>query len=412
MSLLLQAFPGILAALGGFVEAGELIFSVRAGAKFGFSLLWIVALGTLGIILYGEMAGRVAAVTKQPIFDWVRERAGFRMGLSTLLAANLVSLLICAAEIGGIAIVLRLMFGGSYRLLAILAFLLLLGCVWFLAFRRIERLFGFLGLLMLVFLIAAIQLRPDWHAVAAGVVPNVPRVESPKDYLVYAYFAVTLLSSIMLPHQAYVDASGAIEDGWKPFEIPMNRAVVTVGFALGSLLAAALVVVGAQFMKPLGIDPRWPGAAALGPAFTMGRMGLAVALLGMLFAFGGAAVKNALAGAYNTAQFLGWPWGKWRKPSGAPRFALAWIVMLTLAVLVLLAGVNPVQVVEYSIVFSVLILPLTYLPLLMTAGDRRVMGAYVNNRATMFAGWFFLGILTLAGLAALPLLVITRGGKI
>src|SRR6476661_7728510 len=112
MSLLLQAFPGILAALGGFVEAGELIFSVRAGAKFGFSLLWIVALGTLGIILYGEMAGRVAAVTKQPIFDWVRERAGFRMGLSTLLAANLVSLLICAAEIGGIAIVLRLMFGG------------------------------------------------------------------------------------------------------------------------------------------------------------------------------------------------------------------------------------------------------------------------------------------------------------
>jgi Mn2+/Fe2+ NRAMP family transporter len=165
-------------------------------------------------------------------------------------------------------------------------------------------------------------------------------------------------------------------------------------------------------LKPLGIDPAWPGAAALGPAFTMGRIGLGIALIGMLFAFGGAAVENALTGAYNTAQFLGWPWGKWRKPAGAPRFALGWIVMLTLALIIVLTGVNPIQVVEYSIVFSVLILPLTYLPLLMAAGDRRVMGAYVNNRATMIAGWFFLGLVTLAGLAALPLLVITRGGKI
>jgi manganese transport protein len=412
MNPFLQIFLGILTAMGGFVEVGELVFSVGAGAKFGYSLLWVVALGTLGIILFGEMAGRVAAVTKQPIFNWVRERAGFRMGLSTLLAANLVSLLTCAAEIGGIAIVLRMMSGWPYGLLAILTFLALLAIVWFFAFKWIERFFGLLGLLMIVFIIAAIRLRPDWHAVAAGFVPNVPAVESSRDYLVYAFFAVSLLSSIMLPYETYFYSSGAIEDGWQPHEVPMNRIVVTVGFALGSALSVALVLIGGQLLKPLGIDPQWPGAAALGPAFTMGRVGLAVALLGMLFAFGGAAVENALTGAYNTAQFLGWPWGKWRKPTGAPRFALAWIVMLALAVLIILAGVNPIQVVEYSIVFSVLILPLTYLPLLMAAGDRRIMGTYANNGATQLAGWFFLGLVTLAGLFALPLLVVTRGGKL
>jgi Mn2+/Fe2+ NRAMP family transporter len=412
MSAFLQIFLSILTAMGGFVEVGELVFAVGAGAKFGFSLLWVVALGTIGIILYGEMAGRVAAVTKQPVFDWVRERAGFRMGLGTLIAANVVSLLTCAAEIGGLAIVLRLMFGGSYRLFAILVFLLLLAIVWIFAFRWLERFFGLLGLLMVVFVIAAVRLQPDWHAVGAGFVPNLPVVESSKDYLVYAYFAVSLLSSIMLPYETYFYASGAIEDGWGPHEVPMNRVVVTIGFVLGSMLAASLLIVGAQLLKPLGIDPSWPGAAALGPAFTMGRIGLGIALIGMLFAFGGAAVENALTGAYNTAQFLGWPWGKWRKPAGAPRFALGWIVMLTLALILVLTGVNPIQVVEYSIVFSVLILPLTYLPLLMAAGDRRVMGTYVNNRATMIAGWFFLGLVTLAGLAALPLLVITRGGKI
>jgi Mn2+/Fe2+ NRAMP family transporter len=86
--------------------------------------------------------------------------------------------------------------------------------------------------------------------------------------------------------------------------------------------------------------------------------------------------------------------------------------MFAIAILIILAGVNPVQVVEYSIVFSVLILPLTYLPLLMAAGDTRVMGAYANNRVTKIAGWFFLVLVTLAGLAAVPLLVVTRGGKI
>ena len=126
MNAILQIFLSILTAMGGFVEIGELVFAVNAGAKFGPSLIWVVALGTIGIIVYGEMAGRVAAVAKQPIFDWVRERAGFRVGLGTLIAANLVSLMTCTAEIGGIAIVLKLMLGWPYRFLAVIAFVLLL----------------------------------------------------------------------------------------------------------------------------------------------------------------------------------------------------------------------------------------------------------------------------------------------
>jgi hypothetical protein len=32
-------------------------------AKFAYSLLWIVLLGTIGIIVYAEMAGRVGGMT-------------------------------------------------------------------------------------------------------------------------------------------------------------------------------------------------------------------------------------------------------------------------------------------------------------------------------------------------------------
>jgi Mn2+/Fe2+ NRAMP family transporter len=43
---------GIVTAIGGFVDAGELITSAQAGARFQWSLLWVVPLCVLLAILY------------------------------------------------------------------------------------------------------------------------------------------------------------------------------------------------------------------------------------------------------------------------------------------------------------------------------------------------------------------------
>ena len=112
---------GILSAIGGFVDIGDLVFNTQAGATFGYQLLWVVVVGVVGIIVYSEMCGRVAAVAKRPVFDLVRERAGFGAGLGTLIASAVVNLLTCAAEIGGVAICLQLLSGLPYRLLIALA---------------------------------------------------------------------------------------------------------------------------------------------------------------------------------------------------------------------------------------------------------------------------------------------------
>jgi manganese transport protein len=411
MKKILEIFLSILTAMGGFVEIGELVFSVNAGAKFGYSLLWVVALGTLGIIVYGELAGRIAAVTGQPIFYLIRQRAGYAAGLGTLLAANAVNLLTCAAEIGGLALILKLLFGGNYFLLILCASVFLLLAVWFLSFQAIERVFGLLGLLMAVFIFAAIYLHPDWSQVAKSFVPNIPQVETTQDYYVYAYFVVALMSSILLPYETYFYASGAIEDGWNPSDITMNRIIVIIGFSLGGLLAVALVLIGAQLFQPLQIEPQLPGSAALAPAATFGKWGLILALVGMFFAFGGAAIETALSGAYNLTQFFGWSWGKFLPPKDAPRFNLTWIVIFILATLIVLTGVDPVSIVEYSIVFSVVILPLTYFPMLLVARDEEFMGPNKNGWLADILGWFFLIVVTLAALSAIPLLIITHGGQ-
>ncbi|HJQ30810.1 MAG TPA: divalent metal cation transporter [Pyrinomonadaceae bacterium] len=412
MKKFVEIFLGILTAMGGFVEVGELVFSVNAGAKFGFHLLWVVALGTIGIIAFCEMAGRVAAVKEQPVFNLIRERAGLNAGLVTLVAANLVNLLTCTAEIGGIALLWQLLSGWPYRWLALLALVFLLAVVWILSFQWIERVFGLLGLLLCVYLGAAYYLRPDWTQVAAGFVPNVPRLESSSEYTLFAYFVVAILSSVLLPYEVYFYASGAIEDGWNPSDVNLNRIISIIGSVLGSLLAVALMVCGAQVFRPLGVEPQLPGEAALAASMTFGKAGLLAAIGGMFFAFAGAAIETALSGAYNLAQFFGWPWGKFRPARKAARFSLTWMITFALSALVIMTGVDPVSVVEYSIVFSVVILPFTYFPVLVIARDKELMGEeHANGRFANAVGWFYLAVITLAALAAVPLLIATRGGK-
>ena len=63
MSKVLGLALGILAAIGGFVDIGDLVFNVSAGATFGYQLMWVVVVGVIGIIVYSEMCGRVAAAT-------------------------------------------------------------------------------------------------------------------------------------------------------------------------------------------------------------------------------------------------------------------------------------------------------------------------------------------------------------
>ena len=157
---------GILAAIGGFVDIGDIVFNVAAGAEFGYELLWAVVLGVGGIITYAEMCGRVAAVSKKAVFDVVRERLGLSVGLVALVAGQFVNLMTLTAEIGGVALVLQLIAGLPYHALLVLAFVGLALVLWLMPFGWIERVFGYCGLALLVFVVAAIKLNPDWGSVA------------------------------------------------------------------------------------------------------------------------------------------------------------------------------------------------------------------------------------------------------
>jgi hypothetical protein len=71
---------GVMTAIGGFVDIGNLVASGLTRARFGMSLAWALMFGALGMVLFGEMVGRMVAVTRRP-FHVVRERLGVRAAL-------------------------------------------------------------------------------------------------------------------------------------------------------------------------------------------------------------------------------------------------------------------------------------------------------------------------------------------
>jgi manganese transport protein len=386
---------------------GDLVFNAAAGAVFGYQLLWVVVVGVVGIITYSEMCGRVAAVSKRAVFDAVRERLGYKVGLLALVAAQIVNLMTLAAEVGGVAVVLRLLSGLPYRVLIVLGVVALVLVIWTLPFEYLERIFGYVGLCLIVFAVAAVKLHPDWGSVAHGFVPSADT----GDMLLYCYFAVGLLGAAMTPYEVYFYSSGAVEEGWTPRDLGTNKANAIIGYGLGGFLSFALMISAGALLLPHGITPDFLGTVALMAQSPLGEIGLFLALVGMLFAVGGAALDVAFSGAYSLAQFLGWEWGKYRQPTGAPRFTLTWLVLFGLAGLVVLTGVDPILVTEFSVIFSAVALPLTYLPILLVANDRAYMGSYANGKLGNVFGVVYLFVILVIAVAAVPLLLLTNVGQ-
>ena len=400
-----------MTAVGGFVDISELVFAAQAGSIFGYALIWVFGFSTLGIMVFGEMRGRVAAVAHQPVFNLMRHRLGLKLGLVTLFASIVSTLVTTAAEIGGVGLVLHYLTGAPYLLMAAAGMVVLAASMWVLPFKWIERTYGLLGLAMLVFAAALVAIHPPWAKVAGGFIPQVPSGLSTKELLTFAYFGVAIVSAVMFPYEAYFYSSGGIEEQWGPKDLPNNRLTTTVGFALGSLLAISILASSAQLFGPVNVGPQTPGTSALEAAIPFGRTGLFIALLGMLIAIAGAAVETCMANAYSIAQFFGWEWGRHKKPWEAPRFTLAWIGFLLLSLAIVLTGVDVMTLVEYAIVFSLVVLPLTYLPLMLLARDKKYMGRYANGPLANTLGWLFFAVVTAAAIAAVPLYIVTSGGQ-
>ena len=408
MKKFFEIFLGILTAFGGFVDIGDLVANAETGARFGMSLAWVVVIGVIGIVLFAEMSGRVAAISGRPVFDVIRERLGARAALANLVASFLINVLTLAAEIGGLALVLQLVTDLNYLLWVPLAAVAVWIVIWKLSFSLMEKVFGITGLLLVVTAVALWQLDPDWgRLLSDAAYPGPPATESWPTYL---FFAVALLGAAMTPYEVFFFSSGAVEEHWTRRDLMVNKANVYLGFPLGGLLSLAIMAGAAVVLKPRGISADHLSQMALPVAVGLGKVGLAILYVGMFAAIFSAALETALSAGYTVAQYLGWQWGKYVRPHEASRFHLVVLVSILASLGLVLTTIDPIKVTEYSIVLSAAALPLTYFPILVVANDPQYVGEYVNSRLTNVVGFAYLVLLLVVSIATIPLMIWTRAG--
>ena len=409
MKRLLQVTLGILTAIGGFVDIGDIVANAEAGARFGMAHAWVVIVGVGGIVLYAEMAGRVATVSHRPVFDVVRERLGARVAMVNLVSSFFINLLTLTAEIAGIALVIELATSVNYLLWIPFAALAVWLVIWRVKFSLMEKVFGLMGLLLIVFLVAVWRLGPDWGAMWHDVShPHVPFGEGRPSYL---YFAIALFGAAMTPYEVFFFSSGAVEERWTKKDLIENRMNVYVGFPLGGLLSLGLMALCALVLKPEGISVSTLSQAGLPTVTILGDAGLIVLLLGIFAAVFGAAIETALSAGYSVSQYFGWQWGKFVAPRDAPRFHAVVIVAIAFAAFLGLTTVDPIKVTEYSIVLSAAALPLTYFPILIVANDPDYMGDKVNSRVSNALATVYLFLLFLVSIVTIPLMIFTKAGS-
>jgi len=399
---------GVLTAIGGFVDLGDLVANAEVGARFGWNLAWVVVVGVVGIVLFAEMSGRVATLTRLGTFDLVRERLGPRMALGNLIASFFVTFLTLVAEVAGIALALELATSINYLLFLPTCGVLVWIVIWRVKFDSMERVFGLLGLALVVFAVAAWRLGPDWGDVLHRA--SHPGVPSGEGTPTYWYYAIALFGAAMTPYEVFFFSSGAVEEGWERSDLIVNRANVLIGFPLGGVLSLAIMTCSAIVLSPRGITVDHLSQVALPVAATLGRLGLIVVILGFFAATFGAALETGLSTGYTVAQYFGWPWGKRNRPVDAARFHAVILVSILVAVAVGLTTVDPIKVTEYSIVFSAVALPLTYFPILVVANDPQYMGDKVNSRLTNVLASGYLVVIVVAAVAAIPLMLATKAG--
>jgi manganese transport protein len=405
---LLSLTLGVLTAVGAFIDIGDLVTDALVGARYGLNLAWVTILAVIGIATYAEMAGRVAIISRRPVFDVVRERLGPRPALANLFASFGLTFLLLVAELCGIALTIQLVTDIDYLVWLPMVVFGMFVLIWRVPFSGMEKIYGILGLAMLVFVVAMVALGPDWGRLLGDAAT--PRPPSGESWPIYFFYAIALLGAQMTPYEVFFFSSGAIEHGWTTDDFTEMRMNVLVGFPLGGILALAIQVVSAVVYQSRGIPADSLALTALPVAQALGRAGFAFVVIGFLAATIGATIETLMSTGYTISQYFGWPWGKFLPHRRASRFSMVLILALLGAAFIGLTTFDPITLTIYAVFLGAMTLPLTYVPILVVANDREVMGEHRNGRVANGIASVYVVILTIVSLAALPLMLLTTAG--
>ncbi|MFF9866228.1 Nramp family divalent metal transporter [Streptomyces sp. NPDC013953] len=239
--------PGIVVAATG-VGAGDLVATLIAGSKFGYTLLWAAVIGCLVKIALAEAAGRWHLATGRTLFDGWRSLGAW----TTVYFVGYVvvwGFVYGAAAMSSSALPLSALFPDVMDLKwwAVLCGLTGLVFVWFNRYAVFEKVMTVLvGVMFVVTVYLAVRVTPHLGSAVAGLAPVLP-----EGSLIYTLGLIGGVGgTITLAAYGYwVNAKGWTDISWiKVMRLDNRVAYITTG-----IFVVAMLFVGAELLHSSGV---------------------------------------------------------------------------------------------------------------------------------------------------------------
>ncbi|MGH2380639.1 MAG: Nramp family divalent metal transporter [Candidatus Limnocylindria bacterium] len=269
--------PGFLWMVSA-AGSGELLFTPRVGALYGYALLWALLVAVALKWFVNREVGRYTVVTGRTILEGFARLPGPRGWAVWLIV--LPQLVVAVATIAGLAgsaaTALVLALPGDVRIWTVGAIVAAAGLVLLGRYRLIERVaIVFAVVLALASITAALSVGPDVAELAGGISPQLPPELDYAEVLPWLGFMLSgaagmIWYSYWLREKGYgaaggdessQEGNGAAQEadkarrerlrGWLR-QLTLDNSVAVLGTLL---ITVAFLVLGAELLRPEGLVP-------------------------------------------------------------------------------------------------------------------------------------------------------------
>jgi Mn2+/Fe2+ NRAMP family transporter len=350
----------------------------KAGAEYGMSLTWALALSCLCTYVLIVGVSRVTIASGCTLIHCIRRRFGAAaavfiiLGLMATVVSSVIGVMGIATDVvrewssqatGG---------RGLSPVVSTLIFNALLG---FLVWRGSHGFFlramaVIVALMGCCFLVTMFMVHPGPVEFVRSLKPAMPTQSAA--HLVLAAMVGTTMASVCVVTRSYLVS----EQGWTLKELKTENRDAVISLSLTFLVSAAIMASAAGTMLPAGI----PVVHAIDMVRTLeplaGSLATAVFMTGIVAAALSSLFPNYLLGPWLAYDYLNVP----RKMDHrSVRSAVALVASLTLVVPVF--GGRPVLVMIASQAISTIVMPLLIIMLIIMLNSSRTVGNYRNPLA-------------------------------
>jgi len=256
--------PGLIAAATG-VGAGDLVATLVAGSRFGYTLLWAAVFGCVLKIILVESVGRWYLASGQTLFHGWRSLGRWTTAYFGIYVV-IWGFVYGATAMSSTALPLAALFPAiDLKVFAIGSGLLGLALVWGGSYALFEKLIAALvGIMFLSVVGSAVMAVPNLSEIAKGMVPRMP----PGSLFYVLGLAGGVGGTITLAAYGY----WLREKGWRqPRWMAVMRIDNTVAYVMTGVFVVSMLIVGAELLYSADIALTSGGRGLLDLADVLGE---------------------------------------------------------------------------------------------------------------------------------------------